>query len=181
MKQRRLGMILLVLVFSATGAFGQKKDKEREKGQSPVRVPEEQVVDMGISEMLAAWQIGDIELLQKYHAEDVTVVSGAYEPPVVGWANYLQAYQRQRERMQQVWLDRRNTYVNVKGNIAWAAYQWDFAAMVDGKLTSARGHTTLVLEKRKDRWLIVHNHTSMIPEAQPSQPTPPAQPPKPKS
>src|SRR5437899_3977272 len=59
--------------------------------------------------MLGAWQIGDVEMLHKYYADDVTVVSGAWEPPLVGWANYLRAYQSQRERMTAGRLDRNNT------------------------------------------------------------------------
>ena len=118
--------------------------------------------------MLAAWQIGNLQMLHNYFADDLTVVSGAYEPPLQGWSNYVQAYQKQRERLQGVRLDRQNTYLIVKGNIAWVAYQWEFSAIVDGQPTSARGHTTLILEKRKDRWLIVHNHTSIVPEARPA-------------
>ena len=100
--------------------------------------------------LLAAWQIGDTELLHKYYAADVMVVSGAWEPPLMGWANFLKAYQSQRERMQGGRMDRRNTLIATRGNIGWAVYQWDFGAMVDGRQVGARGHTTLVLEKRGD-------------------------------
>ena len=68
--------------------------------------------------------------------------------------------------MNGVRLERENTYVNVKGNVAYAAYQWTFTAEMDGKPAGSRGHTTLVLEKRGDRWLIVHNHTSVVEQAQ---------------
>ena len=148
----------------------------QQKGAPPpvVRVSEEQAINTMISEMLAAWQIGDLAILHNYHADDVVVVSGVWEPPVAGWAAYAQSYQRQRERMEKVRFDRRNTYVNVKGNFAWAAYQWEFAAVVDGKVTAARGHTTLILEKRREKWLIVHNHTSLVAEAQAPEAAPPA-------
>src|SRR5208337_2424816 len=63
---------------------------------------------------------------------------------------------------------------------AWACYQWEFTAIVDGVPASAFGHTTLVFEKRNDVWLIVHNHTSLVqasqtaaPAAQPPAGTPP--------
>ena len=92
----------------------------------------------------------------------------------MGWANFARAYQAQRARMEgPPRLERSNTYTIVRGNVAWAVYQWAFNAVVDGKPTSARGHTTLVLEKRKDRWVIVHNHTSLVPEPTPPQPAAP--------
>ncbi len=184
------GLLLMVLVvlMGASPLAGQKekkrKDREQEQGNASdttVRLPDPQAIEVAISEMLGAWQIGDVEMLHKYYADDVRVVSGAWEPPLAGWANYLRAYQSQRERMSAGRIDRSNTYINVKGNYAWATYQWDFAAMVDGALTSARGHTTLVLEKRGDRWLIVHNHTSLVPEMKAPQPVTQPGTPKPTS
>lgn len=172
---------LMVLLAAASALSGQHKSKaKKDKNAGPVapevRLPDSDEIEKEISEMLGYWQVGDADIMHKYYADDVTVVSGAYEPPLVGWANYLAAYQRQRARLGPVRLDRRNTFINVKGNIAWAAYQWDFNATVDGRPTSARGQTTLILERRGDRWVILHNHTSEICEPQTPEPVaPPAQ------
>jgi ketosteroid isomerase-like protein len=160
-------VVVVALVVPAAGLLAQR-------GQVSPQLPttEEQKVEIFLSEMLAAWQIGDVELLHKYHADDVVVVSGVYEPPITGWTNYAQAYLRQRERTQSVRLERVNTYLVVRGNIAWATYQWNFAAVVDGQATSVQGHTTLVLEKRKEKWVVTLNHTSAVsaPQAQPAAP-----------
>ncbi len=115
-------------------------------------------IDILISEMLGAWQIGDLDRLHKDIADDVVVVNGNWAPPVVGWPEYLKAYQAQRARAQQVRMDRTNTLIRVTGNVAWACYQWDFSGIVDGQASSARGQTTLILEKRNDAWIIVHDH-----------------------
>ena len=157
----------VVALLAAAVALGQ---------QLPSTVPqtEEQKVDNFVSEMLGAWQIGDLELLHKYHAEDVIVVSGAYEPPIIGWTNYAQAYLRQRERVEQVRLERVNSALILRGNFAWVTYQWEYSALLQGQAVGYRGHTTLVLEKRKDRWMVVHNHTSTVGAAEPATPTKPA-------
>ena len=171
----------MVLLLSCGAAFAQRKPKPSKEGKTEpvVTLPDDRAIDVAISEMLAAWQLGDVEMLHKYYADDVAVVSGAWEPPLLGWANFLRAYQNQRQRLQGARLDRSNTYVNVKGGIAWAVYQWEFNATVDGKPSGARGHTTLILEKRKDRWVIVYNHTSMVAETRQPTPAPPAEAPKP--
>lgn len=173
-------LALIVVLAAGTAWSGQHKSK-KDKNAAPVapevRLPDSDEIEKEISEMLGYWQVGDVDMMHKYYADDVTVVSGAYEPPLVGWTNYLAAYQRQRARLGAVRLDRRNTFINVKGNIAWAAYQWEFVATVDGRPTSARGQTTLVLERRGDRWVVLHNHTSEICEAPSPEPAaPPAQP-----
>jgi len=161
---------LALLFVTVAPASAQKKNKPAAQSDSSsvVPLPDEKQIDYNISEMLGAWQLGDIEKLHKNYADDVMVVNGIYAPPVIGWNNYLVLYQQQRARMQRVRLDRANTYIKVSGNTAWVCYQWDFAAVVDERTTTAQGQTTLVFQKRDGRWLIVHNHTSLV------QPTPQA-------
>ena len=173
-----LGAILLLA--SASPSAAQKKKKKdnappADSGNLVIPMSDEQQIDYLISEMLGAWQLGDIEKLHKDYADDVSIVSGAYAPPVIGWANYLASYQLQKARMSEIRYDRSNTYVKVRGTVAWACYQWDFAAVVAGQASESRGQTTLILEKRNDRWIIVHNHTSLLETVTAPQPgTPPA-------
>ncbi len=158
--------VVMIALLVASPAAAQKKKKNAPPtadSSSALPLPDEQQVDYTISEMLAAWQLNDVERLHKDYADDVTVVNGIYAPPVLGWANYLATYQQQRARMQRVRLDRANTYIKVDGNVAWACYQWDFSATVNEQSTAAQGQTTLVLQKRDGHWLIVLNHTSLVP------------------
>jgi ketosteroid isomerase-like protein len=171
-----------LLLASVSPAVAQQKDKKKKKdaaadsGGPIIPLTDEQQIDYMISEMLGAWQLGDIERLHRAYADDVVVVSGAYAPPVIGWNDYLASYQLQKARMQQVRMDRMNTFIKVEGTVGWACYQWDFAATVDGQPSSAQGQTTLILEKRSNHWVIVHNHTSLVPSVNPSGTQPKAQP-----
>lgn len=175
-------LLALSLAFAST-ASAQKDKKKKKDDQSQQQpppknsLPDEQQIDLLISDMLGAWQIGDTDKLHKDIADDVVVVNGNWAPPVIGWQEYLKAYQLQRARANQVRLDRTNTLVRVTGNIAWACYQWDFSGIVDGQPSGARGQTTLILEKRNDAWIIVHNHTSIVETA--LQPAPAASSPAP--
>jgi ketosteroid isomerase-like protein len=182
----RLLIALTLLLTSVSPAVAQQKEKKKKKdaaadtGGPIIPLTDEQQIDYMISEMLGAWQLGDIERLHRAYADDVVVVSGIYAPPVIGWNNYLASYQLQKARMQQVRMDRINTFIKVAGTFGWACYEWDFAATVDGQPSAARGQTTLVLEKRNNHWVIVHNHTSLVPSAplaSPSGTQPAAQPP----
>lgn len=187
-----LSLAAALLLACASPAAAQQKEKRKKKDSSItptdssntlIPMSDEQQIDYMLSEVLGAWQIGDVEKLHKDYAEDVSVVNGSWAPPVFGWTNYLAIYQQQRARMQQVRLDRSNTFIKVSGTVAWACYQWDFAGIVDGQPNESQGHTTVVLEKRNNHWVIVHNHTSLVQGAQPvapaSTPTPQPQPEKP--
>jgi ketosteroid isomerase-like protein len=168
-----------VLLGLAEAAAAQQKDKKKKNdaaasdGRPSLPLGDEQQIDYMISSMLGAWQVGDVDKLHQSYADDVTLVSGIWGPPIIGWANYAALYQQQRSRMQQVRMDRTNTLIKVAGTVAWACYQWDFSATVDGQPSGSRGQTTLIMEKRNNRWLIVHNHTSLLQTAQPGAPSTP--------
>jgi ketosteroid isomerase-like protein len=187
-------VFLLLAVFAlfltcVSPAAAQKKKKTEpppSTDSSKMLVPlnDEQQIDYTLSEVLGAWQMGDIEKLRADYADDVAMVNGSWGPPIFGWTNYLAVYQQQRARMQQVRMDRYNTYIKVNGSAAWACYQWEFAGVVDGQQTESQGQTTVVFEKRNSHWVIVLNHTSLAPKApqanpasaptgqQPAKPTP---------
>jgi len=178
-------LLLLVSALSLTCVFPAAAQKEKKKkadaapstNGSKMLIPlsDEQQIDYTLSEMLGAWQLGDIEKLHRDYADDVAIVNGSWAPPILGWTNYLDVYQKQRARMQQVRMDRSNTYIKVNGTVGWACYQWDFEAVVDGQQMESQGQTTVVLEKRNNQWVIVLNHTSLAPRV--PQAAPPSAPP----
>ena len=177
---RRAAPMALLFALSLTFAGTASAQKKKKKDDTPppqsssdvVSLPEQAKIDNTIGQMLGAWQVGDLDKLHSTIADDISVVSGTWAPPVMGWANYAAAYQTQRNRIQQVRMERSNTLIRIAPNatVAWACYQWEFSGVVDGTPSSSVGQTTLVLEKRGDNWLIVHNHTSLVQSTTPTAP-----------
>ena len=170
---------MLVLMSIAMPASAQKnKDKkntqpaDNSQPEPNPMLPDSQVIDQTVGEAIGYWQIGDLESLHKYYSDDVVVVSGLWEPPIVGWANYAKAYADQRARVSGQRMDRSNTVIKVNGNSAWATYQFIYLANVDGKVAQFRGHTTMVLNKQGDRWVIVLNHSSIVDSTVPTAASP---------
>ena len=176
--RRRIALFTLLFALSLAFAGTVSAQKKKKTDTPPptqsdvVSVPDQAKIDNTIGQMLAAWQVGDLDKLHTTIADDISVVSGTWAPPVIGWANYAAAYQMQRARIQQVRMERSNTLIRIApgGNFAWACYQWEFTGVVDGTGSSSVGQTTLVLEKRGDNWLIVHNHTSIVQSTNPAAP-----------
>ena len=149
-----------------------KKSSDDSSAQNPVPMPAppaSEQINMDIGEMLAGFQLGDVNMMHKYYSDNATFVSGEWEPPVVGWANYVPIYKRQWSAYQAIQMIRKNTYVFTHGDVAWASYQWEFDAMSNGQPFQARGQTTLVFNKVGANWLIVHNHTSEIYQGCPTE------------
>jgi ketosteroid isomerase-like protein len=177
----RFWIILALALMTVTIPAGaQKKNKNKntptsdsgEDLKSEFHTPDSQAIDQAIGEALGYWQIGDAESMHKYYADNVVVVSGLWEPPVVGWDNFLRAYQAQRAQVTGAHMDRSNTLIKVNGNSAWATYQFIYAAQMEGKMVQYRGHTSLVLIKQADRWVITLNHSSVVDSSVPAPTTP---------
>jgi ketosteroid isomerase-like protein len=166
MKNARIIAVLIATLFtvSAWGQSSKQKPPKNSKNSSipmpPLPIPEQ--IDHNIGEMLGAWQVGDVEAMHKYYAEDATWVAGTDDPPVTGWQNYASKYEQSRRGLGAVQLIRRNTNIFHYGDTAWACYQWEFDGTVNGQTMVAHGQTTLVFVKTGENWLIVHNHTSEI-------------------
>jgi ketosteroid isomerase-like protein len=179
---RRIAALIAMFMLASGAAWAQKKPKNKAADQSPmpkVAMPVSDEIDKDIGEMLAAFQLGKVDMMHKYYSDNAVFVSGAYAPPIVGWANYVEDYKRSLAAFQGMQLIRRNTDVFVHEDIAWASYQWEFLSTYQGKPYSAHGQTTLILQKIGDNWVIVHNHTSQVcdqaPEPPQQQPQPAAQ------
>jgi ketosteroid isomerase-like protein len=181
-------ILALALTAIAMPAGAQKKNKKTppppdpgQDLQSEMHTPDAQAIDQAIGEALGYWQIGDTESMHKYYADNVVLVSGGWEPPIIGWDNFLKAYQAQRTQISGARMDRSNTLIKVNGDSAWATYQFVYAAQADGKVAQFRGHTTLFLVKQANRWVITLNHSSVVDSSlpMPAAPMDSAQPGKP--
>jgi ketosteroid isomerase-like protein len=172
--------LIFTLSFDTQAGQKKKKNNDADKAASAqptppgLPMPESDKINNDIGEMLAAFQLGKVDMMHKYYSDNVTFVSGEYAPPVVGWQNYVPIYERQWAAFQGIQLNRRNTLVFIHGDVAWASYQWEFDALLKGQPYSMRGQTTLIFNKVNDNWLIVHNHTSQVyvPPSYAQAPTP---------
>jgi ketosteroid isomerase-like protein len=164
-----LALIATAFLLAIAAPAHAQKTKIKQVPEPPsAPVAGNHVIDLAIAQMLGAWQVGDVEKMHKFYADDVLVVSEAWQPPIYTWANYLPAYESQHSRMFAIHFERTNTVIRVKDNSAWATYQWELNTTVDGNKIFARGDTTLVFEKRDGNWLIVLNHTAVTPDAAPA-------------
>ncbi len=124
---------------------------------------EEENIEAVVAAVVEAYRTGDYATMGRYYAPEVTVVPSDFNPPITGWEKVAQRYQRAFANLAAAELIRENTLIRRKDKVAWVTYQWRFAGIIGDQPFGLQGHTTLVLEKRKKDWLIVHNHTSALP------------------
>jgi len=80
------GVAVILLVCSGTWAQKNKKNQNANTSDQPMpsmpMSPNEEV-ERDIGQMLAAQQLGNMELMHKYYSDSATFVSSDYGPPIV--------------------------------------------------------------------------------------------------
>lgn len=172
-KRVRGGLALLVLLALAgpgvaPEASGQKAEQDKEKEK----------MEAVVNGLFDAYRAADYNLMTRYYAPEVVMVSARYEPPLVGWANVQRAYLAQEAGLKRAEIGREGTIIERRGKFAWVYYRWSFVGLRRDQYLTTAGHTTLILEKRGRDWLVVYNHSSAItpPAARPNTPATPAGP-----
>jgi uncharacterized protein (TIGR02246 family) len=105
----------------------------------------------------------DLELMATVFAPDPDVVmfSPGSKERFVGLAEIQAKAESDWSRSDAASLAYRRTSVSATGSIAWAAVDADFTVTANGLTTTMPVHITFVLERREERWLIVHAHYSL--------------------
>ncbi len=164
MRKKRVASIGIAILVLAVVGWAAPKQSEEEK------------IEEVVAAVLDAYRTANYQVMARYYAPEVTMVSGLHQPLITGWENVRQAYLAQEARLKHVEFVRHDTLIRYKEKFAWVYYRWTFVGQVGQENVTTLGHTTLVLEKHGRHWLIVHNHTSAVaPPAPPTQaPSPPS-------
>jgi ketosteroid isomerase-like protein len=116
-----------------------------------------------IEALFAAAERGDVVALDTLYAgDDLTVIEGAGIDRT--WAHYrdhhlgpeLEAFRNFRYRPSQI-------EPHVVGAFAWATFRYSLQADYQGQALDHVGRGTAILERRGDRWVVRHTHTSSRP------------------
>ena len=159
-----VGVILLL----SSGVWAQKNKKNQNAPTEPMpsmpMSPNEEI-EHDIGEMLAAQQLGNMEMMHKYYSDSATFVSSDYGPPIVGWKNWSAGYGT-GEAESGVPADAdhpaEHIHLHARGRGVGDISVGIFGDAGDrGRGYDARGQTTLVFTKVGNDWLIVHNHTAV--------------------
>ena len=103
-----------VILLVASGVWAQKNKKNPPAADQPMPsmpMSANDAIEHDIGEMLAAQQLGNMELMHKYYSDSATFVSSDYGPPIVGWKNWAAGYERQKAAFQQMQIIRPNTFI----------------------------------------------------------------------
>lgn len=78
-----------------------------------------------------------------------------------GWAEYRDHHLApELEEMENLYYRHHGVEPQVRGDVAWASFQYELGADLDDERIEVEGRGTAILERLDGRWRVVHLHTS---------------------
>ena len=151
---RKISIFFVALAFLLTMSCQQKVDIEAEKT----------AIKAVLDNYVTSVENEDMELYGKNVAHGTVMVNfGAFGDPIVGWEALEKVMAGQNEALSQIKITASDVSIRVSpsGKFAWATCLWDFKAMMGENPVELFVRCTWILEKRGNRWVIVHFHKSV--------------------
>jgi ketosteroid isomerase-like protein len=113
-----------------------------------------------VAALFTAAERGDIAALDTLYAGDsLTVIEGTGINRT--WADYRDHHLgAELIEMKNLRYRPSEIEVTVRGSLAWAIFRYTLRADVEGRAADVVGRGTAILEKRGNRWVARHTHTS---------------------
>jgi ketosteroid isomerase-like protein len=107
----------------------------------------------------------DLESLGSHYLQtpDLRVYWESHE--FAGWESFKAELQRRLSAPEGFQIEIRNPEIRAFGRFAWITAHYFRQQWLDGRPSSHEGLMTLILEKRRSHWTILHQHGSSIPAA----------------
>jgi len=151
---RKVYVLFLALALMLTVSCQQKADIEAEKAK----------VKVVLDEYVTSIENEDMDLYAKNFAPDPQMVNfGGFGAPIAGWDALKKVIEDQNAALAETKITVSDLAIHVSetGNLAWATCLWNLKAIMGGNPVELPVRCTWILEKRDNRWIIVHFHKSM--------------------
>jgi len=151
---KKIPILFVVLTIMLVMSCQQAVDMETEK--TAIRA----VLDNYITSV----ENEDMELYGKNVAHDAEMVNfGAFGDPIVGWEALEKLMVGQNEVLSQTKITASDVSIQIvpSGKFALATSLWNFKAMMGEDPVEWPVRCSWVLEKRENRWVIIHFHKSI--------------------
>lgn len=155
MKNFLIGILFISILF----AFGCQKtqepvDIEAEKAQI------KEVLDIYVKSV----EEEDMELYAQNVAHDPEMVNyGGFGDPIIGWDALKKVMEGQNEALSEtkITVSDLKIHLSEDGKFGWATCLWDLKAIMGENPIELPVRCTWILEKKENRWIIIHFHKSM--------------------
>ncbi len=116
-----------------------------------------------LTAMWDAIEHGDVDRYASYLHPEFTAFGESDAYLAAGKALEVRNITEFLARAQNVHTEMHQPAVTIRGDVAWIAYYWTDAGVIDGQRFTSRGKSTRIFVRENGRWLCIHGHYTAVP------------------
>jgi ketosteroid isomerase-like protein len=145
----------------STQTGGSQTSQSSQSGQTPASVVGEREVHSFLENWCSALSKKDMEALSSSYLQSEALRVYWESQEFSGWEPFKAELQRRFTSPEGFQIELKEPQTSVFGRFAWVTTRYVQQTWSEGAPRSQQGHVTLVLEKRRSAWLILHQHASI--------------------
>jgi ketosteroid isomerase-like protein len=121
-------------------------------------------IETVLAEYVASIEDEDMDLYAQVIAHDPQMVNfGAFGAPILGWGALKKIMAEQNAALSETKITVNDLDISIPeiGKLAWATSLWKLRTLMNGNPIELHIRCTWILERRANRWIIIHFHKSI--------------------
>jgi len=151
----------------STQTRGSQTSQTSQSGQTPASVVGEREVHSFLGNWSSALSKKDMEALSSSYLQSQALRVYWESQEFSGWEPFKAEMQRRFASPEGFQIELKDPQTSVFGRFAWVTARYVRQTWIDSTPRSQEGLITLVLEKRRSAWVILHQHASITTAASP--------------
>lgn len=151
----------------STQTGGSQTSQSSQSGQTPASVAGEREVHSFLENWHSSLSKKDVEALSSSYLQSEALRVYWESQEFSGWGAFKAEMQRRFASSEGAQIELKDPQTNVFGRFAWVTARYVRQTWTEGTPRSQEGFITLVLEKRRSAWVILHQHASIATAASP--------------
>lgn len=156
--------LILIAILSACTASG-SPEKAPDNDQTDLIQQEE--IKATLIKMWKAIEEEDIELYASYIHPDFTQFGESDPSLKIGKETEVNGTYEWIKNSSNIHTEMEEPLVTIKDSVAWIVYYWKDKGSTNGEAFSSRGKSTRIFVKENGKWLCIHGHYTLLPDAVP--------------
>jgi len=158
-----IGLILIAILSACTESGSPENPPDND--QSDLIQQEE--IKTTLINMWMAIEEEDIELYASYIHPDFTQFGESDPELSVGRETEVNGTYEWIKNSSNIHTEMEKPLVTIKDSVAWIVYYWKDRGTTNGEAFSSRGKSTRIFVKENGKWLCIHGHYTLLPNAIP--------------
>jgi len=168
MKTKISSILIWLILIALLSACTESSSPENASDDDQSDLIQQEEIKTTLIKMWKAIEEEDIELYASYIHPDFTQFGESNPELSVGKEAEVNGTYEWIKNSSNIHTEMEEPLVTIKDSVAWIVYYWRDKGSTNGEAFASRGKSTRIFVKENGKWLCIHGHYTLLPNAGPN-------------